>query len=106
LRTLWLRPEKRPDIDQETAKLKLQLERYTKPSYRGSEPEAVEKLVDEIEKFEKNRESLEESVKGYENILRGVTSNTLPGGPSIPPGVENPAANPQKASANRSKYGY
>jgi hypothetical protein len=83
------------DIDQETAKLKLQLERYTKPSYRGSEPEAVEKLVDEIEKFEKNRESLKESVEGYENILKGVTSNTLPGGPRLPPGVENPAARPK-----------
>lgn len=83
------------DIDQETAKLKLQLERYTKPSYRGSEPEAVEKLVDQIEAFEKNRESLEESVQGYEDILKGVTSNTLPGGPRLPPGVENPAAKPK-----------
>lgn len=83
------------DIDEETAKLKLQLERYTKPSYRGSEPEAVEKLVDQIEAFEKNKESLEQSVQGYEDILKGATSNTLPGGPKLPPGVENPDAKPK-----------
>jgi hypothetical protein len=84
------------DIDEESAKLKMQLERYTKPSYRGSEPEAVEKLVDQIEAFEKNRESLGKSVQGYEDILKGVTSNTLPPQkrPTIP-GVENPAAKPK-----------
>jgi hypothetical protein len=90
-------------IDQELAKLYVQMAKATKSKYSDMDPDAVEAAAKAIETLESQKVEINKSVQGYQDILDGTIANILPTGAPTKPAAIKPVALPAGATDNEIK---